>query len=240
MIKQTAHERQHAFISLYDAVNPAGKEHLTMNGRHLHPAGDAKLSEAFCRKLGLADVAPKVELSIKPSILSAQGVDVRAIEANTKGVTIDVRPAHVGGLLGPVSGSYFASGLAGDALKSKELKQGELLAQVSGLEKGTYKILVDGKAVFDATSERLAEGVSIPLDDERGAEMLTRIAEKNELYFHRYRPQNETYLFLFRKHEQGNNAVEIPMFDPLIAEKEKQIAELSTTKVHRVEIIRTP
>lgn len=52
------------------------------------------------------------------------------------------------------------------------------------------------------------------------------IREKNELYFHRYRPQNETYLFLFRKHEQGNNAVEIPQFDPLIEAKEKEIAKL--------------
>ena len=32
-------------------------------------------------------------------------------------------------------------------------------------------------------------------------------------------------IFLFRKHEQGNNAKEIPMFDPLIAAQEKRIAE---------------
>jgi lysophospholipase L1-like esterase len=58
------------------------------------------------------------------------------------------------------------------------------------------------------------------------ASLRTAIREKNELYFHRYRPQNETYLFLFRKHEQGNNAVEIPQFDPLIEAKEKEIAKL--------------
>jgi lysophospholipase L1-like esterase len=52
------------------------------------------------------------------------------------------------------------------------------------------------------------------------------IGAKNELFFHRHRPQNETYLFLFRKHEQGNNAVEIPQFDPLIEAKEKEIAKL--------------
>ena len=39
---------------------------------------------------------------------------------------------------------------------------------------------------------------------------------KNTLFFHRWRPANETYIFLFRKHEQGNNAVEIPQFDPLV------------------------
>ncbi len=49
------------------------------------------------------------------------------------------------------------------------------------------------------------------------------IAEKNQLFFYRYRPQNETYLFLFRKHEQGNNAVEIPQFDPLIQAADEAI-----------------
>lgn len=53
------------------------------------------------------------------------------------------------------------------------------------------------------------------------------IAEKNALFFHRYRPMNETYLWLFRKHEQGNNAVEIPQFDPLIEKAEQEIWELA-------------
>jgi lysophospholipase L1-like esterase len=51
------------------------------------------------------------------------------------------------------------------------------------------------------------------------------IRKKNELYFHRWRPQNETYLFGFRKHEQGKNGIEIPKFDPLVEEKEKQIRD---------------
>jgi lysophospholipase L1-like esterase len=53
-----------------------------------------------------------------------------------------------------------------------------------------------------------------------------KIVEKNQLFFHRWRPQNETYLYLFRKHEQGKNAQEIPLFDPLIKKAEKEIAEL--------------
>jgi lysophospholipase L1-like esterase len=57
-----------------------------------------------------------------------------------------------------------------------------------------------------------------------------KVLEKNELFFHRWRPQNSTYLFGFRKHEQGNNAVEIPQFDPLIAKAEVEIARLKTAK----------
>ncbi len=49
---------------------------------------------------------------------------------------------------------------------------------------------------------------------------------KDFLFFNRWRPQNETYLFGFRKHEQGQNAKEIPMFDPLIEQADKKIDEL--------------
>jgi lysophospholipase L1-like esterase len=57
-------------------------------------------------------------------------------------------------------------------------------------------------------------------------QLRSAILAKNELYFHRWRPQNNTYLFLFRKHEQGQNAKEIPMFDPLVEKQEQQIQTL--------------
>lgn len=49
------------------------------------------------------------------------------------------------------------------------------------------------------------------------------IVEKNRLFFHRWRPANETYLFGFRKHEQGRNSAEMPMFDPLVEKAEQAI-----------------
>ena len=61
---------------------------------------------------------------------------------------------------------------------------------------------------------------------DRLEQLRMTIVAKNELFFHRWRPQNFTYLFGFRKHEQGNNAVEIPQFDPLIEKKEEAIAGL--------------
>lgn len=54
------------------------------------------------------------------------------------------------------------------------------------------------------------------------------VVEKNMMYFHHWRPQNVTYLFLFRKHEQGNNAKEIDEFKPIVAELEKRIFELKS------------
>jgi len=52
------------------------------------------------------------------------------------------------------------------------------------------------------------------------------IIEKNALYFHNWRPQNVTYLFLFRKHEQGNNAGEVAEFQQLVVAQEARIAKL--------------
>ena len=49
------------------------------------------------------------------------------------------------------------------------------------------------------------------------------VVKKNTLFFDKWRPQNETYLFGFRKHEQGQNAKEVDAFAPLIEAAETEI-----------------
>jgi lysophospholipase L1-like esterase len=67
-------------------------------------------------------------------------------------------------------------------------------------------------------------GGRVRLSEEADA-LRQLIIEKDRFFFHRYRPQNDTYLRGFREYEQGNNAVEIPQFDPLVGEKDRQITE---------------
>jgi lysophospholipase L1-like esterase len=52
------------------------------------------------------------------------------------------------------------------------------------------------------------------------------VIEKNQLFFYRWRPQNETYLFGFRKHEQGKNGKEVAEFDPLVGKAEDDIDKI--------------
>jgi hypothetical protein len=109
------------------------------------------------------------------------------------------------------------------------------------LPKGRYVLSIDGRPVADADAEGWTKGGQVisggPEQDQ--VEALRRaINEKNRLYFYRWRPQNETYLFGFRKHEQGNNAREIPLFDPLIEEQEKEIARLRVPVSHVYELVR--
>lgn len=88
-----------------------------------------------------------------------------------------------------------------------------------------------GDAGHALVARELVKGLGYPEsplsqnDNEALAELRASIIEKDRLFFHRWRPANETYLFLFRKHEQGQNAKEIPMFDPLIASQERKVEE---------------
>ncbi len=69
-------------------------------------------------------------------------------------------------------------------------------------------------------------GWPAPGAGEAAGILQTAIRLKNEPFFHRWRPANWTYLFGFRKHEQGRNAVEIPKFDPLVEAWDGKIARL--------------
>ncbi len=85
-------------------------------------------------------------------------------------------------------------------------------------------------AGYDAAAAVFAAACGKPLSGDfagRTAAIRTAVNEKNRLFFHRWRPANETYLFLFRRHEQGNNAVEIPQFDPLVEAAEATVRTLA-------------
>ena len=96
--------------------------------------------------------------------------------------------------------------------------------QADGLlpDEAGYRMVADGLAgllLGDEDSPKIANA-------EAYSRLTESILRKDEWFFHRHRPQNETYLMLFRKHEQGNNMVDLPQFDALIDELEPQLWEL--------------
>ncbi len=101
-----------------------------------------------------------------------------------------------------------------------------------GPEAGKKPVLTENglhlsEAGYSASSMLLSHGAWYETaGDLKFISYLNATVAKNELFFHRWRPQNLTYLTGFRKHEQGNNAKEIVQFDPLVEKAEKEIAEL--------------
>ncbi len=115
---------------------------------------------------------------------------------------------------------------------------------VQGLPKGTWELLAGGKPVARASAQQWAKGMLLwqgpPWDQ---VEQLRRtIVEKNQWYFHRWRPQNTTYLFGFRKHEQGHNAREVPQFDRWVRQTEEQIHRLQKPRpvVYQLRLLTNP
>jgi hypothetical protein len=83
---------------------------------------------------------------------------------------------------------------------------------------------------YEKLAAKLVDGLGLKMPDAPPTaieSLRAAVMAKDTLFFNRWRPQNETYLFGFRKHEQGNNGVEIPMFDPLIAKQEEVIASIA-------------
>ena len=116
-------------------------------------------------------------------------------------------------------------------------------ADLYGAMKGKNSGLTDNglhypEIGYAVLSAKLVEAMGLPaptnkqLTSKSGQELRAKIIEKNKLFFHHWRPSNETYLRLFRKHEQGNNAKELEEFLPIIKARESEIDGLKSATLN--------
>lgn len=231
-IRAIAAARRLPFLDLLEwhqaALRKDPKLRLTWNGIHLSPCGSWRLAQALGEMLGAA--APETQSSTATEngvTLRSDHVRISKLVTNANGLRCEAAAAN----------------LPAPPAPNAECRDGSIKASmkvaIEGLPPGRYRVRVEGEAVGVIEGDNKAE---ITLDagaDVRQAEELRKaITAKNTLYFHRWRPQNETYLFGFRKHEQGQNAIEIPRFDPLVAELESRIAVLRRPTSRTIEIVR--
>jgi lysophospholipase L1-like esterase len=225
-IREVAQKRGLAFVDLYELVGEAARAvPLTDNGIHLTPYGYWRTAAALEKGLGLPAPRWRVEVSAKGGKPGAEGARVSDMVMSPLRFRVadDVLPAPPA----PTAGA-----------PKKPAAQVERVLRVTDLPPGSYMLTVDGKPVATADAAEWAKGVRL----ERGPEfeqserLRQAVVAKDRLYFHRWRPQNETYLFGFRKAEQGQNAREVPQFDPLVARKEAEITKLRVPAPHTYEL----
>jgi len=217
-----AEERKLLFIDLFRRLRAdSPEERLTSNGIHLNASGYLKAGQLIAARIGAGGKAAALAIDAgKPGVVSAKGLQVNELEKKGETITFKV-----------LRGSLPSFSAAGGA---------EQVLQVAGLRSGEYVLRVDGVEVAKADSSQWKAGVHVGggPDYERIEKIRKLAIEKNFFYFHRYRPANWPYIYGFRRHEQGNNAVEIPLFDPLIAEKEAAIASLRVPVARTYELAR--
>lgn len=212
-IAELAAGRGLPYVNLFKVLRAEGAGGaLTDNGIHLNARGYRAAAAAIAGALGEDVESAVVKLDAggkEPRVLSVGNAVLEGLAGDGSGVSFKMTRSMLPGYP------------AGDGAAAEVLS-------VSGLLPGNYLLRVDGNVVGRAAAADWKAGVAL----ERGpdfdqVEKIRRLSvEKNFFYFHRYRPANWPYIYGFRKHEQGNNAVEIPLFDPLIAGKEAEIARL--------------
>jgi len=219
VIAETAKERSYPLVDLFHKLPELAARQpelapWTDNGLHLNDRGYWLTSQVLASELGLLRGGVRMEVDVASRTMKTSGCYADQLQITGNEARFSVRDQTLP-IVAPVATASAARWL-----------------RVTGLKPGSYQLLVDDKPVARGKAEDWANGLAIRRGPEvdQAVSLLQAIGKKNELYFHRWRPQNETYLFLFRKHEQGNNAVEIPQFDPLIEDVEKQIGELRVPK----------
>jgi lysophospholipase L1-like esterase len=226
-LHQVADERGYRFVDLYDLLAEAAKSsQLTDNGIHLTAYGYWRAAAAVEQGLGLAPQRWRIDMEQDGKRSAVDGAKVAS--AKISPLRFQVTDAVL-----PVPP------MPKDAPARTALPGMQRILRVRGLAPGQYALHIDGKAVAMASAADWAAGVSVTRGPEydQVERLREAIIEKNRLYFHRWRPQNVTYLYGFRKHEQGQNAREIPQFDPLIAEWEAKIAKLRVPVAHQYELV---
>jgi lysophospholipase L1-like esterase len=231
-LRAVARQKGYPFVDLFDAFpargSSAGWEPLTDDGLHWTELGYWRTAGLIATELGTVPREWIVELDANGKPSSVKGTTLSHVEKLPEGIrfvaTDDVLP------MPPPPRGRRPRSLAVGSPRT---------LTVQGLAPGRYVVKVDGEAV-----ERFSAGDKpAELEITRGPEfehvdtLRATINAKNLLYFHRWRPQNETYLFGFRKYEQGQNAREIPLFDPLVAKKEDEIARLRRPVSHTYEVV---
>ena len=225
-LSETATRRGYRFVDAFTPFRRIAEQgsdaDLTDNGIHLNARGYWRLARILETGLGPALAEWNVHLTGAARTVAAAGTTIAGLSADPDGLHFDLTDERL-----PASPS------PDGATSPRTLR-------IDDLEPGRYRLSIDGMSIRSAAADEWARGVALdhgPEFDQSEALRQT-IIEKNRLFFYRSRPQNETYIYLFRRHERGHHSKEIERFDALIRGKERDIAGLRVPKSHRYELVR--
>ncbi|MDA0348349.1 MAG: SGNH/GDSL hydrolase family protein [Verrucomicrobia bacterium] len=219
-IRSLAQKRNHWFIDLYGHMETAmkqSKEPLTDNGIHLNDEGYRVAARGILAGMGLVAKPNILQVDARGNLISMSGTNLQQIQPIGNGLLLT---------------------LSDESLNADQ----PLRLSVLDLFAGNYTIRINGRNLGTYSSQQWASGVELPWTPEvEQAGLLTKtIFTKNEFYFHKWRPQNETYIRGFRKHEQGQNAVELEQFDQFIEKEELKIKDLKQPRFYTLQLQREP
>ncbi|HXE54507.1 MAG TPA: SGNH/GDSL hydrolase family protein [Tepidisphaeraceae bacterium] len=221
-IKKIAAERHAAYVDLFNALKEGrGSAPLTSDGIHLTARGYRAAAAAFEGAMGYSPRDWNVAIDAGSPV--ARGTTVSNIQRSATQLTFEAIDAMLP-LAPPPEGDVTGSSLPG----------ARRTLRVSGLQPGMYELKSDGRPLIRASADELARGVHLRTGPayEQEEQLRKLVITKNFDFFNYWRPENDTYIFGYRKHEQGRNAVEIPKFEAMVPASEAKIAKLRVPVSH--------
>jgi lysophospholipase L1-like esterase len=232
VLKQAADERGYWFIDLYELLGDGMKQSptypLTDNGIHLTAYGYWRAAQAIEEGLGYGPRGWTI--TVDAAAGKAQGKGVQASAAREgKAVVVTVERDLLPVPPPPPIDARYIVHRAG-------AKRSMI---VNGLPDGHWVLRAGDSVLAAASNDEWAKGIEIVGGPpaEQAEKLRQGAVLKNMQFFNQWRPANETYLFGFRRNEQGQNAREMPMFDEPIAQKEAEMAALRAARpvTYRIE-----
>ena len=208
-ISAIAAARKQRFVDIFHPFQQLdASSGITTEGVHLNEKGYYHLSRIIAEALGLPSANTSIDIRI-----DEQQVNTDLSISNTQ-LSKDA-------LLFTVE----ATGLPFIAPQSVNDGEASGKIKVQGLKKGYYALTIDGQPVASASAKAWAQGVEVPYGPlaNEAKELRSLIFKKNELYFHRYRPLNRTYILGFRAYEQGRHKEGLDELGAIVAWLDTQI-----------------
>lgn len=208
-IAKVAATRGKMFIDLFKPIGELSRKlKISDNGIHLNETGYYYLAAVMEKALGLT--SPKETVTVNVGSGNTAPVEILNADKNNKGLKFTIAETYL-----PLP---LPAGSAGIVETPRVVK-------VNGLRKGFYTLNADGFPVITASAKEWNSGMEIRQGATFAqAENLRKlIFQKNEIFFHQYRPQNRTYIVGFRSYEQGRHQKGLEDLNLIITYLEDQI-----------------
>ncbi|HWE00880.1 MAG TPA: SGNH/GDSL hydrolase family protein [Tepidisphaeraceae bacterium] len=230
-IGKIAAQRGALFIDLMALTERAGKSpdepFLTWNGIHLTPYGYWRVALDIERSLGLSPRYWHIKVEAGGAVDDAAGTKLSDVKVQGDALRFSATDDLLAVTAMPKDPLNLTGGFAVESPLPLPAEAKRTVI-VNGLKPGTYELKAGNEILASGTHDAWARGIDVKAGPagRQAEELRAALIAKDFDYFNYQRPDNDSYIFAFRKREQGRNAVEIPQFLPLVEEKEKQIASL--------------
>lgn len=190
-IASIAASRKQKFVDIFHPFQQLdASSGITTEGVHLNEKGYYHLSGIIAEALGIPSPNTSIDIQINEQQVDAD-FSVSNAQFSKEALSFTVEELGI---------PFMAPQGVGGKEASAKIK-------IQGLKKGYYSLTIDGQPVASASAKAWAQGVEVPYGSlsNEAKELRSLIFKKNELYFHRYRPLNRTYILGFRAYEQGRH-----------------------------------